>query len=247
MKRRTNSGFSLLELLIVLTLIGLITVPAYRIYVSGMKSSLSGIVSLEIQTEGEKILMQVRDDLRNSCFPYEGAVEFSFDSFLTITPGSGPSLAGTSYSCYRFGKNEVQMISSLPQAGKANRPVERITYRLKSSSQPHLHLLTRAIGEDGPEVVLSKRVNFLQVVPVQLEQGSTLDGNSQWFWNVYFQLADLPKDLPVTGGPLLANRSKGIIIADFYDIVSSDFFSCAWNFRWSPRSWHAGLRGNEGL
>ena len=245
MKRQAPSGFSFIEILIGLSLVAMITIPAYRIYFSGVKSSLSGIVSLEIQTEGEKILMQVRDDLKNSCLPYEGAVEFAFDEFLTMEPGSGPSLAGTSFSCLRFAKGESPIGSSVPQTGKAQRTIERITYRLEASSLPHLLLLTRSMGKDGPEVVLSKRVNFFQIVPIQLEQLTPTQKRSQWFWNVYFQLADLPKDLPTTGVPLQANRSKGIIIADFSDMVSSAFFTCAWNFRWSPRSWYVGLRENE--
>ena len=63
----------------------------------------------------------------------------------------------------------------------------------------------------------------------------------QWLWNVTLQLADLPKNLPEAASPLVSDPEQGIFIAEFYDLVSSDFFSCAWNFPHAPRNWHSGL------
>jgi len=55
----------------------------------------------------------------------------------------------------------------------------------------------------------------------------------------------LPKNLPNSGAPLLANSGKGIYLADFYDVVFSEFFSCAWNFPHAPRNWYSGLTASD--
>jgi len=233
-------AFTLVEILIVILITGLTMGPVYLIYRSGMKSSMSGIVSLEIQSEGERLLLQIYDDLKNSCIPFDGTFTLKFSDMVQVEHPDTSSLTGLKYTFYSFMRNDAKLLPAVT-SGKALRATRKICYSIETTDNPRLFALyrteqTKADGDN--KRLLSSRIIFFQIAPVSIPSG--IDDSHQFFWQVTLQLAELPKNLQ-TGGAIVANKSQGIIIADFYEVVSSDFFNNTLNFPFANRNWYSGL------
>ena len=73
-------GLTLVEMMVAIFISSLVSIPVYLLYQSGFKSSIAGMVSLELQAEGRSILRRLNEDLRFSCIPYSGSFSLSFDN-----------------------------------------------------------------------------------------------------------------------------------------------------------------------
>ncbi|MFZ5951954.1 MAG: PulJ/GspJ family protein [Candidatus Rifleibacteriota bacterium] len=238
-----KQAFTLVEIMIVVIISAITMGPVYLIYRSGMRSSISGMVSLEIQSEGERLLLQIYDDLKNSCLPYDGELKLKFSDLVKVEHLDTSSLAGLNYSFHSFMRDENKLISATGN-GKALRATRKIKYLIEKTDNPRLFALFRSEQTKSDGIVkrlISNRVAFFQINPVTIP--SKIDNSSQYFWQITIQLAELPKSLPA--GTYAANRSKGIIIADFYQVVSCDFFNNTLNFPHVNRNWYSGLEKAE--
>lgn len=232
MKRK---GFTLIEMILAIFVSSLVSIPVYLLYQSGFRSSITGIVNLELQAEGQAILRQLKDDLRFSCMPYEGSFSLSFDKMLEIN-ASIDEFEESEYNFYRFDQAEVGTLFSEID-GRFLFPVTRVSYRIERADADLPSRLTRIqTTSDGRERtrVISERINFFQIKPVHVKDNT---GQERWFWNITLQLI---RDM----GKATASDSSQTIVADFYDLTSSAFFNALFNNPLNARNFNTSL-GNE--
>lgn len=235
-------AFTLVEVMIGILITAITLGPVYLIYRSGMKSSVSGMISLELQSEGERIITQIHEDLKNSCLPFDGPLKFRFTDLIKVSHQDKSTLAGLGYTFHSFYRGEDGLIDKSNTIGKELRATRKITYSVESSPNPKQFTLIRTEQTKAggtTKRILSNRVNFFQIEPRKIL--SKTDTKDQFLWQVSLKLVEVPPKLAKESGNLIQNRGKGILIGDFYDIVSSDFFNATLNFPFVNRNWYSGI------
>ncbi len=250
MNDRPAAGFTLVEAMVVVLLSTLILVPAYRIFQSGMTTSVQGIQQIDMVLEARRIIKQIHADLKASCLELDPARRYTLVDFLTVDRPSTGSLDGTTFSFFAFPlhADKTAAISGNQAAGPAPRLANRITYRLEKTPGPFYRLVREEkvnplLGGGDQKRVLSDRVNLLSIVPTEIQ---TTKGSNQWFFQVTLQLAESrqPQGLAAlaAAGNLVTNRAAGLVVADFFDVVASEYFQALWNQEFMNRNWHTGVR-----
>ena len=230
-----QKGFTLVEMMVAIFISSLVSIPVYLLYQSGFKSSISGMVSLELQAEGQAILRQLNEDLRFSCIPYSGSFSLSFDRLLEINT-SFNGFEESEYSFYRFAEAVADLQFS-NEGGEYRFPITRVSYRIERSQTGATLRLSRIEKDsDGREriKIISERINFFQIKPVSVKDSR---GNEQWFWNVTLQLI---REV----GQTSTMTSSHTLVADFYDLTSSIFFNALFNNPLNTRNFNTRL-GND--
>lgn len=237
-----NRAFTLVELMIGVLIAAITLGPVYLIYRSGMKSSVSGMISIDLQSEGERIITLIHQDLENSCLPFDGPLKFKFTDLISISHQDKSTLAGLCYTFHSFYRGEAGLVDKSNATGKELRATRKITYSIEPSANPKQFALIRTEQtKTGGTTrrILSNRVNFFQIEPRKILSKS--DTKDQFLWQVSLKLVEIPQKLAKETGNLIQNRGKGILIGDFYDIVSSDFFNATLNFPFANRNWYSGI------
>ncbi len=88
--------------------------------------------------------------------------------------------------------------------------------------------------------MLTERVNYFRIQPWEIPDPSR-PGSRQFVWWVTLQVVDIDpsqRTPPTPSGDLWADRGKGLIIADFYDVVYPEFFNAFWRQPLINRNWH---------
>jgi hypothetical protein len=250
--------FTTIELLVVVILIVILLLPIWNIYRSGRRASLQGMTQIDTSLEGRRILKQVRRDLKQSCyllFKESPRVDFSF--MLKVEPKDAPHHSFSFLTFPTIGELS-DFVPSLAQplnTGEAFRRVSRITYSLESLGDPRkslfrlireekFHAATIASGSYPNGVrrqILSTRVNFFSIRPHVVQHGT----EKQYFFWVAVQVVDSggQREVPFTVGTKLTGKIPGFQVADFFDVVKSDFFHSVWNQEGMRRNWHSFLEG----
>lgn len=242
MKTDTRKAITLVETLIAVAISAIIAVNAFTLYRSGVRSSISGVVSLDMLAEGKRILKQINDDLKNSCIPYHGGFSVSFNDLLQIAFSKNRGLEGAEFSLLRFKPEPDFARTGLPGPDYLLRPLMSIKYRLeKIENSELLRLVREAPSGDAAadRKILSERVSFFKISPAAI---STPNSEQNWFWNVSLQLAGRTEKHAGQTQTAVSATARGEDTMNFYDIVYSDFFSAINSFRHSPRNWNTGLR-----
>jgi hypothetical protein len=235
-----RKGISIIEVMIALMVTTVIAGPLLYLYQSGLKSSTSGVVSIDMLGEGRRICTQIHDDLKNSCIPYRGGFSMRFSDLLEADFSRADGLSGAEYRLYRHTAAPELIKKDIDGQKMLLRPIMHVRYRLEKRQNSDLLKLVRIESSDGaPEriKVLSERISFLKIQPVKVSEG----GEQGFLWNVKLQLAYVPESMQAGFAFNVTDRSRGILINDFYDVVYSDFFKSVSQNPLAPRNWHTGL------
>ena len=241
MTKFTRRGITLVEMIIALAVSAIIAIPALNLYQSGLKSSTSGVMTIDMLGEGRRICLQIHDDLKNSCFPYRGTFSLTFGDLLEADFSRADGLAGAEYRLYRHTLTPELIRQTVDSQRMLLRPIMHVRYRLEKLQNSDLLKLVRIESSDGaPEriKVLSERVRHLKIQPVKIVNVSN---DQNFMWNVKLQLAYLPESIQSGIDFTSSDHSKGVLISDFYDVVYSDFFKSVSQNPFAPRNWHTGL------
>jgi len=236
-----RKALTLIEITVAVALSAIVGLAVFTLYSGGVKSSVSGVVNLEMLSEGRKIVAQIRDDLKNSCIPYHGAFSLSFNDLLQIDFSRERGLEGAEFSMLRFRYEPEFVKTGLPGPDYLLRPLLGVRYRLEAVKDSNLLRLVRETdhGTDkARQKILSERISFLNISPVSISGPANAEN---WFWNISLSLS---QHADKAGGDKngTGTHARGAASLEFYDLVTSEFFNAINNFRHSPRNWHTGLR-----
>ncbi len=235
-----RKALTMIEITIAVALSAIVGIAVFTLYRGGVKSSVSGVVNLEMLGEGRKIIAQIRDDLKNSCIPYHGAFSLSFNDLLQIDFARERGLEGAEFSLLRFRYEPEFVKAGLPGPDYLLRPLLGVRYRLEAITGSNLLRLVRETDHGTAQArqkILSERISFLNISPISIAGPGSAEN---WFWNISLSLS---QHADRTGVDKDGNGSqaRGAASLEFYDLVASEFFNAINNFRHSPRNWHTGL------
>jgi len=227
---RTNLGITIVEIIVATFVAAILAVPLMMLYQSGVRTSVSGVTSIEMINEGKRITFQLHDDLKNSAIPYHGAFSVSFTDLLTRTTSIADPGSGFEYSLYRFSREASTEKGFLSPDSKFLTPLIQVRYSLEKNSHNELFKLIRTeVARNTPDrvKVLSERVADLGIIPVNISADS-----QNYFWNTFLELGHYSDN---------GARGSGRAVMGFYDVVYSDFFNALAKQPFAPRNWFSGM------
>lgn len=247
-------AFTMIELMVVVILACLVLGPAWTIFRAGSKTSLQGMQQIELVLDARKILHQIHIDLKNACYPIpDGDSSFRFGDIVSEYRLSSTTQDKTRYSFLSFPLHSEldKTVSANQTTALAPRYASKLIYRLTKAKRGPFLILTReeklpnALGGNGKfkVTVLSRRVNYFSIKEVELKAKI---GKNQFFYQIKLQLAEAREQAKLSQikeGKLIENRTEGLIIGDFYDVVYPEFFSALWNQENMNRNWHSLIQG----
>lgn len=236
-KIKQIKALTLIEILIAVVCFALVSAAMYSTLSAGKRSSLSGIMRIEATLEATKILKQIRSDLNASCFQPPINAMYDIDHLFKET-GIAPNIV---YSFFSFPiRGDISDWFTSPSSGENPRRVAKITYKTESSPNPDTNSL-RLIREElyqgqTIERVLSDKVNYFEIKPLLMQ----VDNKNQFYFLITLQLVDSvdPSKLAQQQQQRIDALQQHIILADFYDVVYSEFFNAAWNNALYVPNWH---------
>ncbi|MBI3038511.1 prepilin-type N-terminal cleavage/methylation domain-containing protein [bacterium] len=263
MKGHFKKAFTLVELMVVVLCLMLVISPAMRILQQGSSSSLSGMLQIETTLEGRRIIRQVHNDLKMACLLWDtpnsdGTPKVQYVlADMYEKKGESPF---NSYSFYCFpheGLIEESVANMRNLTEPAPRLVSEVTYKL---DRPNLKEPMRLIREEKfhpsnpigqrysggiARRVLSTRVNVFSIQIRTFQDPGSGIKDQALFW-VTLQLKEghqRPDIKSGSVGEIIRERSRGMIVADFYDAVNPEFFH---SFCYNPGtvlSWYSQPQG----
>ena len=106
----SNSGFSLIELLVVVTMIGLIGTLTTQIFILGIKSQAKSEVIKEVKQNGDYAITVMENMVRNAVDVSNSACNVSQDHLIILNPDG----ISTTFSCNIFEtENKYRKIASV--------------------------------------------------------------------------------------------------------------------------------------
>lgn len=227
---KKKCGITIVEIIVATAVAAILAVPLMLLYQSGVKTSVSGVTSIEMLSEGRRIISQLHDDLKNSAIPFQGAFSLAFTDLLIRTSSPGAVSSGFEYSLYRFNREALTERKPFAQGAPVLTPLIHVRYSLEKNSNNELFKLVRTeIARNIPDriKVLSERVAALEIRPVNFSTGS-----QNYFWNTTLELGHFTDN-----GSKKGNRPT----MSFYDVVYSEFFNTLAQHPFSPRNWFSGM------
>ncbi len=265
--KRTARGTTLVEIMVVAGCLVLLIGPILAVMRSGARVSRKGLIQIDTTLEARRVIQQVHQDLKNACLdtsaPQADTRDIALGDFCD-EKGTAPMFEFSFYSFPLQGGIQ-EMVKSTGPTTPSPRLASRITYRLEkipgdSPGKPSLLALVReeklnpahpdagALPDGKRTHILTKRLNYFRIQPHEiLTQDNKSDPQKTrgYFW-VTLQLRDL---LPETDPTELQNpdsvlaRTKGIVIADFYDVVYPEYFNAYSRQPRAVRNWHSVIQG----
>ncbi len=261
----STRGFTLAEIMMVLILLGLVMIPAWRIWRSGTTRSMRKMLQVQTVLEAQQVLRQIHDDLSRLCGPF-------VNPYFNIPTHDFLDLRSRFTACHaRFstlpGGDPIKffnfpMHGSVEQAAKhfatgTMRLASRIEYSLEqNTSRPLFHRLirreifhpdhpmARQYPPDGTrQTVMSERVNFFRIRPL-FYPTDICPNNDRLCFFVDLQLVDsFQKELTAAelarlAGPHQDSQQFGIVLADFFDVATSEWFTRSQLFYYQRWPWH---------
>ncbi|NLM16567.1 MAG: hypothetical protein GX221_02485 [Candidatus Riflebacteria bacterium] len=247
-----NKGVTFIEIMLVVMLLAMITVPFYNILRSGTDTSLKGMARVDVTLKARNIMKQVYADLKVSAY------QINFNSLYNITDTMYVSAAANppdEYVFYTYPSHEALDKILLKDDDNSEKlhetnytSVAQIVYSLKKSSDPNepFYTLSRTETFQGEktEKVLSEQVNYFEIKPVSLNLPGT-ERYVQGFF-VTLQLVDVVKHNPnakLTMEKLTKNQ-KDIVLADFFDLVCPDYLNTNFAVKAPSLNWHSLTKEN---
>lgn len=248
-----RTGITLVETLFVVLLAGVLLLMMSRIFRASSRASSQGFQQIDMVMEGQRIMKQVRADLESACITTASvSPELGCLPWMQASQENERSLSGTRWTMLVFpahGPLETIMEGG-PSSGSQTIRLDRVTYSLQSASasrQPFLQLIRTEQSDlrGGPFLIrkeLSSRVQMFALQPVKVADSR---GQSQWFFQVTLQLAEA-RDPAATSGSLpgepVLNRTSGLMMADFFDLVCPTAFEATWNDPYLVPDWYPVFR-----
>jgi hypothetical protein len=241
-------ALTLIEIMLVVLCLFILLAPVLSIFRHGTRSSLKGMLHLETTMEARRILKQVTQDLRHSCFKMDGSqIDFSWSTLLQI----GGSFPTGTYGMLRFPLvGELDATLPANSLGTAFRRASRITYRV----QPHPqvpgrrqlvreeqyhpdHPMAAKLNGGRRSEILTHRLNLFDIKPEEVSNGK----HGMLLFRVSLQLFDSVQ------GAAIAVPGDGpgpeVVIADFFAVAYSDFYHRLVHRDWFNPNWQTGVVG----
>ncbi len=240
MKVRSGRGITLIETLVALAIISLISLPAISVYRSGMQNSVNGMIAQDMMNSGKQIISQIKDDLRHSAIGYQGGFSIAFQEMLSYAAPNSSGFDNQTFTLYRF--PEKASYNDKAKGSMKLGMLTKITYRLeKLINTPFLRLSRQKMDSHGTvsNKILSDRINFFSIHPVEFKLEKD---NSAWLFNISLQLGLYKGNSKRQPGHFLTDKENSLKIMEFYDVVSSDFFTAINTNRINTRNWNSGLK-----
>ncbi len=256
MNLRNKQAFTLVEIMIVVICMSLVIGPIFVILRSGSESSLKGMMRVETTTKARTIMKQIYADLKMSCYPIpangkiggnDNGMVIKKDYVLkNLFRNNNKTGENKEYYFYSYptnlGYNEIFEKGKFKTNNNMGiRYVAHITYKMKRDPDTKFLQLIRVIkfkNKPPKEQILSKNVNFFDIKQIRFK----VNGVDEFYYLITLQLIDTIHADNVAPGTKLEETSKNVVLADFFDVVYSDFFSTFWNDKNSYRNWHSEIR-----
>jgi type II secretory pathway pseudopilin PulG len=246
-----RQGLTLIEIMLVVLCIGILMGPIIQVFRHGTQSSLQGMLQIDTTLEARRVIRQISQDLKNSCFRMDGTErEFNLGTVLHDS-GTPPTSGYTFLSFSQYGQIEDSVPYKSPGAGNAvwRRPSE-ITYRMIAQNtleKPFFKLMREErFHPDHPMAkkhpggifsrVLSDRVNYFHIQPHLFQSANKILPA----FIITLQLVDSLKKntLPIAPtGNQIVNKPRGWLLADFYEVVTPEFLNSMLNRSWFNPNW----------
>lgn len=233
-----KKALTLVEIMVATALTAIIGIALFTLYQGGVKSSVTGVVNLEMLSEGRKVLAQIHDDLKNACIPFHDGFSVSFNDLLQVNFSNNRGLEGAEFVLLRFKREPEFVKTGLPSPDYLLRPLLSVKYRLEAIENSGLLKLIREAGNEVGEAktkILSEHISFFRITPVRVTGPGSAEN---WLWNVSLQLG---QHATSSAKPESCTQNRGASSMTFYDVVYSEFFNAVNNYRHSPRNWNTGL------
>lgn len=258
-KRNGRPGFTLVEILISTILLGSLMGFLFHFFSGSSKKALQGICRNETVLEAQRILKQIRGDLKLFAH-YENPQKLNANTFEASSFFLAEANREYEFSKFPF-HEEISKSLSRKEMNSLDAIVvelEKVRYSLEDQPNSPLKKLVRQEGTSGNSRVLSERVAFFDISMHQ--EIPTSKNGSDYF--LYFSLtiqlydgfqeaeslAELKFQSLKETREMFATKGKRFIIADFFDIVYPE----EWNRfiqHFPENEWPSFkiLKANEGL
>lgn len=229
-----KKAFTLVEILIVVSLFMLILLPTLRILSYGGKSAIEGVQRNAVVMSGQQIIAQLRADLAMSNFVINDGEVHDIHSIMTEQT-SGDSII---YSFLSFNESDYQSKVTPTLTGNSPRLLNRVEYHLVTQSNSPFKTLERVVTINQQisttnrriRQTLSENVNFFAITP---ETVSSNDYHKSFF-RISLQLFDRDE-----------TRDRGhdadpdaLFIADFLGTVNPVILNRVLDNKGLNRNWY---------
>ncbi|MFZ2957902.1 MAG: prepilin-type N-terminal cleavage/methylation domain-containing protein [Candidatus Ozemobacteraceae bacterium] len=241
---RFRVGFTLIELLVAIICLALLLLPAYQAFLVGTRTSLVGMLQVETTMEARRALRQIHADLKAACMPFDDrGIQLTLENMLFASADA----SGISFAVYVFPRHvDPSKTITVEPSGLRPHLANFVTYRLraKTPGDPRKELIREerphpATGETLRTSVLSDRVNHFEIRTVHF-LGQT--PRSAFF--VTLQLVDTIDSGALSNlNPSTAEKPRGVVLADYCDMVAPTFLSSMLAQEGVNRTWYSELRG----
>ncbi len=240
-----GAGVTLVELLVAIICFMLVMLPVFQAFLSGTRTSLTGMMQVETTMEARRALRQIHADLKAACLPFDNrGLQVTLDQLLSSALSDSGQIA---YSFHAFPRHVDPSRTIVTEAsGLKPHVANRIIYRLevRKPGDPRKQLIREerphaGTGETVRTTVLSERVNHFEIRTVNF-RGKV--PRSAFF--VTLQLVDSTE----TGAldrlqPGSADKPRGVVLADYCDMIAPTFVSSMLAQEGVNRTWYSELRG----
>ncbi len=230
-------AFTMVELMVVVSILMLVIIPTYKILSHGSKSAIKGVQRNNIIMHGQQILSQIKSDLTESGFPLVDGETHSINNIFTETSDVDGNIRITFYS-FSGGEYEQQVRQSASGV-ESYRRLNRIEYRLVAKPGSIFKVLERIVylhphhagaKPAGQKRILSDQVNFFEIRPETIDSA----GFSRSFFRASLQLFDKElsesKDAPPD--------PSSMFIAEFSETINPIILNAIINNPGLNRNWY---------
>ena len=154
-----TAGFTLVELMIVVLLVGVVLAPVFLMYQSGSRYSIRGMTKADVTLEARRILKQIHDDFKHAVVfievPASAQQPIMKASFFEQIRQPGPT--PESFSLYRFPlhgsvEEAIDLAPGAPEQGALRKPV-KIVYSWTRPAGSIFYELSRTEGDGLPHLL----------------------------------------------------------------------------------------------
>lgn len=232
-----KSAFTMVELMVVISILMLIMIPTYKILSHGSKAAIKGVQRNSIIMHGQQILSQIKSDLSESGFPLVDGESHSISNIFNETITSAGDIE-ISFFSFNGGVYENQVLPT-SNGAESYRRLNKIQYKFKAKPGSIYKTLERIVflhpshpgtKPAGQRKLLSDKVNFFEIRPETINSA----GNSRSFFRVSLQLFDHESSASKGTPPDPAN----MFIAEFSETVNPVILNSIINNPGLNRNWY---------
>ncbi|MFZ2960791.1 MAG: hypothetical protein WA705_28270 [Candidatus Ozemobacteraceae bacterium] len=245
MKKRL-SGFTLIEIILVVFCVALLLGPLWAILRSGTRTSLRGMTKIETTMEARRILAIVQQDIKAGYAPINQEIE----DFIRQVSDSNNVYSYVFQSFSRTGSEGESLVKN--DGGIDFRLINLLEYRVEPGENGINGKLKRIERFDshhplagkfpnGLEKTLSERVSYFSIRRRSVGKEA---GDSVWYINLVLADGHLAK--ANTGTPNSSiEPGPTLVMADFFDVAYPEFVHANFTYPSLYRNWHNSFVGPQ--